>query len=266
MNDVWNEGYVGVSYDPKHRFLSHKNKSDKLVVNRDFSNKLSRDLLEQLILFKGTRRECLLYEKRLRPSTKIGWNTAVGGNGGNPRHGLQGDTKYIRYISMLSRARSSESLTVSDSLLEDEGIFGFIALATKADSLGLEVRLPPSGEVSLDTLVLSTRSEINSMRKKKNYDLGSFESISEMSRCLGIKENTISTRLKRGWKIDEVVRGEKQPRLYRGVKYNGRLSDEDLDRMMSLIGSGESVFVVGKVVGLDPSFVNRLYRKFEGGK
>jgi hypothetical protein len=60
-------GYVGVTEDPEHRL--HSLRSAGIVPRH----------AEMKILFQGSRIECLMLEKQLRPRRNIGWNKAVGG-------------------------------------------------------------------------------------------------------------------------------------------------------------------------------------------
>lgn len=65
-----NDGYIGVTRYPETRFNTHKRK------NRVPSNSKMK------IIFEGTREECFEYEKKMRPTSKIGWNSAAGGSHG----------------------------------------------------------------------------------------------------------------------------------------------------------------------------------------
>lgn len=61
------DGYVGVTKYPKTRFSTHKR-----------NNRIPKNSKIQ-ILFEGSREDCFLHEKKLRPIAKMGWNNAVGG-------------------------------------------------------------------------------------------------------------------------------------------------------------------------------------------
>jgi predicted GIY-YIG superfamily endonuclease len=65
-----NDGYIGVTKDPHTRFKSHVRK-----------NRVPLDS-KYKIIFEGSREECFQLEKQLRPTSKIGWNNAVGGSHG----------------------------------------------------------------------------------------------------------------------------------------------------------------------------------------
>jgi hypothetical protein len=63
-------GYVGVTKNPNIRFKTH------------LRNKRIPDNSQQKILFEGSREDCFLLEKNLRPQKNIGWNNATGGSHG----------------------------------------------------------------------------------------------------------------------------------------------------------------------------------------
>ena len=70
------EGYVGISINPKQRLKQHLGNSKSHLAER------LKPLEEEIVLdtiYSGTREECMLLEKKLRPSPHIGWNRAAGG-------------------------------------------------------------------------------------------------------------------------------------------------------------------------------------------
>lgn len=70
-HDITKDGYVGVTNDPKQRFLAHKRKNKKISEDAIFD-----------IIFEGTREESFELEYLLRPQKNIGWNNAIGGQHG----------------------------------------------------------------------------------------------------------------------------------------------------------------------------------------
>ena len=65
-----NDGYIGVSKDPYHRFKVHKRRG-----RVHGSCKIK-------ILYEGSRERCFEKEHQLRPEPFIGWNNARGGSHG----------------------------------------------------------------------------------------------------------------------------------------------------------------------------------------
>lgn len=66
------DGYIGVTENVSARLKAHKAKN-KNIIDKDVNVK---------IIFEGTRHDCFLKEKELRPTPAIGWNNAVGGSHG----------------------------------------------------------------------------------------------------------------------------------------------------------------------------------------
>lgn len=82
--DINNEGYVGVAKDFERRMKMHRDRTSKL--NTHFGNaivKYNWDNLVKTIVFTGTKEECYCKEKELRSAYQIGWNEAIGGEGGD---------------------------------------------------------------------------------------------------------------------------------------------------------------------------------------
>ena len=99
-----NAGWVGVSEDPEARWYGIRTikKAPKASL---------------VILYEGTREECLKKEYQLRPSPRIGWNIARGGMAVEPRkHGrrpIKGDRKHLEQMRVWqSAAREIDTRTL----------------------------------------------------------------------------------------------------------------------------------------------------------
>jgi NUMOD3 motif-containing protein len=93
-------GYIGVTCQLKIRISNHRKRQTRKFLYR--------------VIFKGTKEECLAYEKRLRPTINIGWNTAVGGNSGylSPQwyEATKASWKNGRVSGMTGKKHSSETI------------------------------------------------------------------------------------------------------------------------------------------------------------
>lgn len=69
--DMAQDGYIGVTKDPKKRLEAHKAKNPRIPKDAQME-----------IIYSGTRQECFELEENLRPQPKIGWNSAMGGKHG----------------------------------------------------------------------------------------------------------------------------------------------------------------------------------------
>lgn len=75
--DLYNfeEGYIGITCDPKRRWRDHKYSSNKHLTRA--LNKY--DDIEHTILVCASKEYCMWLENKLRPKEMIGWNIAIGG-------------------------------------------------------------------------------------------------------------------------------------------------------------------------------------------
>jgi predicted GIY-YIG superfamily endonuclease len=72
------EGYVGISQNPKERWASHKRGKSNYPVQKAIT-KYSTLLKYDIIACFDTLEEALWLEYTLRPLPRLGWNIAVGG-------------------------------------------------------------------------------------------------------------------------------------------------------------------------------------------
>jgi hypothetical protein len=76
--DIFSQGYVGVSNNPKKRWDGHKLKPQK----GHFANAINKygwgNLVKKVVLI-GEENYCLEIEQKLRPTEQIGWNLVAGG-------------------------------------------------------------------------------------------------------------------------------------------------------------------------------------------
>jgi group I intron endonuclease len=89
--DIASQGYVGVALNFKERMYRHLKVTVKLDCHfANAINKYGWDNMVKDIVFTGTEEECYLKEKELRPQFEVGWNEAIGGQGGDR-------SKFINY-------------------------------------------------------------------------------------------------------------------------------------------------------------------------
>lgn len=204
--DIFKDGYVGISYDPSYRLKQHigNTKANHHRQNIEFKNALMSGDIIQDVLLKSTVEYCLEVERKLRPMINIGWNLAIGGDGGSVyKHGLTSSKVKRDYYNMLTRCRE-KGLSVCDDWLGEGALVRFNEFVK--DKVG-EISLPLSGEVSCDTIEFLSKKEATRKNRRKLKYNGKCYSVEELGEQLGIKPNTISTRLKRGWTVDEAVGG-----------------------------------------------------------
>ena len=101
------QGYVGVSNDPKRRFSTHKRSSDNPVLKKVFS-KYGEKVRQTILAVFDTIEEALWQEFTLRPTTRIGWNIAVGG-GLPPDSKGKNNPNYGKIASKETREKQSKA-------------------------------------------------------------------------------------------------------------------------------------------------------------
>lgn len=79
--DLTSQGYIGISFNPSLRLISHRKFSKKIKGQHPLYNALKNpsDTVEMITLCAGSRFYCFEMESRLRPNPNIGWNVLAGG-------------------------------------------------------------------------------------------------------------------------------------------------------------------------------------------
>jgi len=75
-SDIFTEGYIGITNNPKRRYDAHKYKKQNPILENAF-NKYKN--LTMTILVVGLKEYCKNLEIKLRPHKEIGWNISPGG-------------------------------------------------------------------------------------------------------------------------------------------------------------------------------------------
>lgn len=205
-SDIFKEGYIGISYDPSYRLKQHirNTKANHHRQNSEFKNSLTSGNFVQEILLKSTVEYCLEIERKLRPMMNTGWNLAIGGDGGSVyKHGLTSSKVKRDYYNMLSRCRE-KGLSVCSQWSGDGALVQFNNFVS--DKVG-QLTLPLSGIVSPETVEFLSKKEVISRSRRRLEFNSKLYTVVELGDLFKIKPNTISTRLKRGWSVNEAVGG-----------------------------------------------------------
>jgi transposase-like protein len=271
--DIFKEGYVGIAQNFENRINQHiynsKNPNNWHSYRTEFREALSSgDYLAEIILL-AERDYCLYVEQALRPSWKIGWNIARGGEGGVGKHGLSGSKLAKTYYNILTRA-DLEGEDVFTEWLTSEGLENFKtfydSLAGQEGHLTLKER---GMGYNPENLIRLPRSEI--VRKAySRYDIGdgNLYSVKTLAEMFDMKPNKISSRLRNGWTIREAVGLEQKVKpkvcLSTGIcaEYNGKWSKDQIEAMRVAYESGVPVTEIEREHGIDVSNLLRFARMF----
>jgi len=262
-SEVLTEGYVGISVDPYKRFVEHKNSKAKYY-NKDFKQNLGEGLCTLELLFYGSVRECFDLENELRPFSNIGWNISPGGLGGlNLSHGLAGHPVYKLYTYYKGLSKYGKFL--HKDWLGPAGVLKFIEFY---DSKPEGTKLTFTSKVmSQETAEFKTTKDINKEILSSRVLSGIVNPVSTLGDIFDIRPNTISTRISRGYSLEEacgLVKRHSRMVVVNGVefKYNGKLSDNQIETLERMYISGESQVSIGKVLNMNSSNIGRLLRRF----
>lgn len=268
MQDIFTEGYVGISIKPKKRCNEHllAAKNDVYYYKTDFKNALLSGMFFQEILLVGSVEYCLEVERKLRPSEHIGWNNAVGGREGKFIHGLSGTPAERVFRTLRTRAKS-EGIPIADDMA-NEALEVFCDWYTRNKTEDTVLSSAGITELSLKNLSFVTKQESvrESHRKLKLKGEDTLKSIVELSEEFGIRPNTLTWRLKRGATLEQAVYLEEKPKKYvtvdgKCVQYNGSLSQEQISSLIDEVRSGTPILALGSKYGMDHSSLSRALSK-----
>lgn len=121
-------------------------------------------------------------------------------------------------------------------------------------------RLDVDGDYTPLNCVWATQKQ--QMRNTSRNSLVEFDSqtktVAEWAEELGIKANTITYRLRRGWSVPEAL--EYAPREKQ--LYNGKLTEEEVNYAIQEIMVGRTQTSVAEDLNIDSSQISRLVKKF----
>ncbi|MGZ4851355.1 MAG: hypothetical protein ACXV2C_08260 [Candidatus Bathyarchaeia archaeon] len=101
--DMFDQGYIGVSYRPTDRLYEHVNYEGNAHLTNAV-NKYGSQIIQSIILV-GSKEYCYGIEEKLRPSDHIGWNISKGG--GHPPS-WKGREKTAEHRANISRAKTGK--------------------------------------------------------------------------------------------------------------------------------------------------------------
>lgn len=113
------EGYVGITNNPKRRWLAHGTKNNTNTLLKNKLRKHSEKIVREILAVFETRHEALWLEKTLRPFPSIGWNIQAGGG---PSSDMSDETK--NKISAALKGRSIVPMSEAGKLAWREKMVG----------------------------------------------------------------------------------------------------------------------------------------------
>lgn len=271
MTDIFTQGYVGISTRPDYRFYQHKqNAKAGKIYNKAFLKALKNDSAIQDIILIGSVRYCKEIEQKLRPNNYIGWNVAVGGDGGMIKHGLSGTKVKGTYYNILSKASISGAVICPEWSCKDTGLEAFAEFYDRNVKKGQVVHIAGLSYISPSTVRILTQQEMVA-DSKRSHDLnndGVLYTVEELGVMFQIKPNTIVWRLKRGETLRQALRLEEKPKITVSVdgrvfEYRGRLSEKELTSFKIDVESGIPILHLANKYNMDHGNLSRLAKKMK---
>lgn len=210
--DIWTQGYVGITNNPRRRFSEHKS----LVSNHCSS--LYKDGMVKVdtifeVLFVANREFCLSTENTLRVGRNTGWNLAIGGEATNITHGRTGTNVFEVYRSYKGKAFRSKL-----PFEWGEDLEGFVTWFNKVNP-----KEKPMYKVdrllgyTVDNLKVGSKKEALLSNSKTIFYEGKDRLISEVALMVGITVPALHTRLSSGRSVAESVKPKLDTIIYKGV-------------------------------------------------
>jgi predicted GIY-YIG superfamily endonuclease len=200
-SDITKEGYVGITNNFEYRMYQHKT----LNRNSYLSNNLDKSICSIILI--GEKSYCREIESKLRPLPHIGWNRAVGGDGGTPKHSLTGTkiAKTFYNLRTKSLKEGKEFLPEYDSTTE--GLVAFSKLYKELEHTeGCFMIDSYATVITLDKIYKVPVKESRRKGKRKYVIDGEYCSIVEIAEKYGVSGNKISCRLRDGWEMSEIIK------------------------------------------------------------
>jgi hypothetical protein len=209
-------------------------------------------------------------ERKLRPSIFTGWNKAIGGDGGtNHKHGMTGTPEFKILTYLKSFARKNENVWLCEKWSNPgTGTKDFVEFYKSMKADDCEMKLPVVGEISESTVRFLPRREINQERSR-TYDIGDgiLRTVQEIGQMLGIRPNTISTNMSRGYTLRQSCGLDPKPTRVVVIdgaefKYSGPLTEDEIHTIKFHVEQGYTTREISKLVPMSESNLSRIITRF----
>jgi len=198
--DITKEGYVGITNNFEVRMHQHRENERNKKVFENFDKAICS------IILIGDRSYCREVEQKLRPKPYIGWNNAIGGDGGIPKHGLTG-TKIARTFYNLRTKTlklGKAFLPEFDSTAEALEAFAEVYNELKTTE-GIFAARTEKEYVSLSDIKKVAASEQHRYWGRKYLIDGVMYAIVELAEKYNVTGNKISCKIRDGWDMERIV-------------------------------------------------------------
>lgn len=141
-SDLFNQGYIGVSKNPKERIRHHfKNAFNDYHSDKVLSKAIKKYGKESIIcdiLLSASSEYCYEIEKKLRPKAFVGWNMTIGGYhtpNYNPKGNKQSKEIVKKRTQTIIQKRNNQSVGMDKAVLVNGIRYNNIKKASEANGI-----------------------------------------------------------------------------------------------------------------------------------
>jgi len=198
--DITKEGYVGITNNFEDRMRQHRENERNKKVFENFDKAICS------VLLIGNRGYCREIEQKLRPKPYTGWNKAIGGDGGTPKHGLTRTKISKTFYNLRARALKlgKDFLPEFDSTSEALKAFAEVYNELKTTE-GVFAAITDKDYISLSDIKKVPASEQHRQWGRRYLIDGAMYSIVELAEKYNVTGNKISCKIRNGWDMERIV-------------------------------------------------------------
>jgi hypothetical protein len=180
--DIYSQGYVGVSVNPKNRLREHKNAAKKGIHHNKYLERIiNKHELIQTIIFTGDINDCYTYEEKIRPTKNIGWNLNKGGFRPPSNKGKKFSPEHCANITKGKLGKSRPPVTIETRQKISKANIGKIVSDDTVQKIKEKRKKQIFTQETRKKLSLSHQGKVPGNAKSIQTPLGIFTSIHQAS-------------------------------------------------------------------------------------
>lgn len=211
-NDIMQQGYVGITNNPRKRYLDHRSLSAK-VYSKSYKEGVTDPSTIFEVVIIGNRDFCLELEYNWRPTKNIGWNIAIGGQQFYLVHGLTGTFEFDAYRRF---KKASKKRGVSFQWEGDEIEFCEWFKNFNPENKPIKLLDAPKGYIEGNMVVVDNLYDaITHMAKTVDFE-GRKYTIKQLAENMGMPYHILNSRLNSGRTLEDAIKPALDTVCYKG--------------------------------------------------